>query len=183
MRTFAEPHFPVKTRTGRPLCAVTTRVAAAVCSRAANVGLCRSDRRHAIAVPAANRPHAAGVAGKPRNAIAPRSTANNDAATRASATAAVRGSGPSQSQSLRAATPLAGEGQRPAEFAEQNVGQPCQRPGCYDGFAPSPRSPHQRFCSCSCRQALRRVRQREATRRQRRRHGVRPRPCRGRPPP
>lgn len=33
----------------------------------------------------------------------------------------------------------------------------CQRPGCYEGFARSSRSPLQRFCSASCRQALRRV--------------------------
>jgi hypothetical protein len=82
-----------------------------------------------------------------------------------------------------AATPLAAEGQRPAEFADQKVGQPCQRPGCYDCFAPAPRSPQQRFCSSSCRQALRRVRQREDRCRQRRRRGVRSRPCRGRRPP
>jgi hypothetical protein len=82
-----------------------------------------------------------------------------------------------------AAPPLAAEGQRPAEFAEQNAGQPCQRPGCYDCFPPSPRSPQQRFCSSSCRQALRRVRQREDRCRQRRRRGVRSRPCCGRSPP
>lgn len=76
-----------------------------------------------------------------------------------------------------------GEGQRPAEFSELNVGQPCQRPGCYTCFEPSPRSPHQRFCSSSCRQALRRVRQREVQLRQRRRHGARPRRVRVRPPP
>ncbi len=89
----------------------------------------------------------------------------------------------SEPVAVSAATPPAGEGQRPAELSQQNGGQPCQRPGCYDCFPPLPRSPQQRFCSCSCRQALRRVRQREDRCRQRRRHGVRPRPCRGRPPP
>ena len=38
----------------------------------------------------------------------------------------------------------------------------CDRPGCYILFAKTRRSPHQRFCSASCRQALRRVRLREA---------------------
>ena len=33
----------------------------------------------------------------------------------------------------------------------------CQRPGCYEHFSPSPRSPLQKFCSWLCRQALRRV--------------------------
>lgn len=51
----------------------------------------------------------------------------------------------------------------------------CDRPGCYELFVPTPRSPQQRFCSCSCRQALRRVRQRESRQLARRRRGVRPR--------
>jgi len=37
----------------------------------------------------------------------------------------------------------------------------CDRPGCYEHFAPSRRSPCQRFCSAACRQALRRVIERE----------------------
>jgi len=51
------------------------------------------------------------------------------------------------------------EGQRPADAAKKSS---CARPGCYDLFVPSRHSPRQRFCSCLCRQALRRVRQREA---------------------
>jgi hypothetical protein len=39
---------------------------------------------------------------------------------------------------------------------------PCSRPGCYERFAPQPRSPLKKFCSCLCREALRRVRRREA---------------------
>ena len=65
-------------------------------------------------------------------------------------------------------------GQRPAEIPEKIPGLPCHRPGCYVLFLPSPRSPEQRFCSGSCRQALRRVRQREARLRLRRRRGGRP---------
>jgi hypothetical protein len=82
-----------------------------------------------------------------------------------------------------AATSPAGEGQRPAGFFEQTADQPCQRPGCYTCFAAAPRSPHRRFCCPACRQALRRVRQRDVQRRRRRRHGARPRPLRPRPPP
>jgi hypothetical protein len=37
----------------------------------------------------------------------------------------------------------------------------CDRPGCYEAFAKTPRSPAQRFCSCDCRKALRRVLVRE----------------------
>jgi hypothetical protein len=81
------------------------------------------------------------------------------------------------------AVPNHGEGQRPAEILEKSLGQPCHRPGCYDCFVPVPRSPQQRFCSPSCRLALRRVYQREVRLRRRRRRGARPRPLRARPPP
>ena len=37
----------------------------------------------------------------------------------------------------------------------------CDRPGCYEGFVRQGRSPHQRFCSRSCRRAMERVWQRE----------------------
>jgi hypothetical protein len=37
----------------------------------------------------------------------------------------------------------------------------CDRPGCYEGFDRSSRSPWQRFCSTLCRQALRLVRLRD----------------------
>ena len=39
---------------------------------------------------------------------------------------------------------------------------PCSRPGCYELFAIDSRSPRKKFCSSSCRHALRRVLQREA---------------------
>lgn len=51
------------------------------------------------------------------------------------------------------------EGQRPAADSETSC---CGRPGCYELFVLMRRSPQQRFCSCLCRQALRRVHQREA---------------------
>ena len=75
------------------------------------------------------------------------------------------------------------EGQRPAQNPEFSDGVACQRPGCYVLFVRTPRSPAQRFCSCSCRKALRRVRQREACWRARRRRWRRRRAARGRGPP
>lgn len=38
----------------------------------------------------------------------------------------------------------------------------CCRPGCYELFPPERRSPLKKFCSCLCREALRRVHKREA---------------------
>ncbi len=74
-------------------------------------------------------------------------------------------------------------GQRPAEILPKSCGLPCSRPGCYVLFLPSPRSPDQHFCSGSCRQALRRVRQREARLRHRRQRGILGRYLRHRGPP
>jgi hypothetical protein len=64
------------------------------------------------------------------------------------------------------------EGQRLADTSENSS---CARPGCYELFVPSRRSPHQRFCSCLCRQALRRVLQRELRWGRRRKRGPRSR--------
>lgn len=75
------------------------------------------------------------------------------------------------------------EGQRPARNFVTFLWRPCRRPGCYTLFPVQPRSPAQRFCSCSCRQALRRVLDREAhwRRRHRRPRAQPPRPSQ--PPP
>jgi hypothetical protein len=54
------------------------------------------------------------------------------------------------------------EGQRPASMVEDFVGQPCLRPGCYEVFPIRAGVPQQRYCSCQCRHALRRVLDREA---------------------
>ena len=75
------------------------------------------------------------------------------------------------------------EGQRPDPPAEKIPGCPCRRPGCYELFVLTRRSVEQRFCSPACRQALRRVRQREVRCRGRRRQRIRPRRTRPRPPP
>lgn len=76
-----------------------------------------------------------------------------------------------------------GEGQRPAGNPENFPGRPCDRPGCYELFVPTARSPEQHFCCAACRQAFRRVRQREVRRRERRRRGVEPRRLSSRGPP
>jgi hypothetical protein len=75
------------------------------------------------------------------------------------------------------------EGQRAAQPLANFAWRPCCRPGCYELFPVRSRSPGQRFCSCSCRQALRRVLDREAhwRRRQRCRRVRRLRPSRQRP--
>jgi hypothetical protein len=75
------------------------------------------------------------------------------------------------------------EGQRPAAAGTDFCQHPCDRPGCYQLFVPTSRSPHQHFCSCGCRLALRRVRQREVRQRARSRRRRRPRRLRPRAPP
>ena len=75
------------------------------------------------------------------------------------------------------------EGQRPAPILGNFAWRMCSRPGCYLWFLIQSRSPGQHFCSCLCRQALRRVLDREAH--WRRRHRC-PQPRRrppSRPPP
>jgi hypothetical protein len=79
--------------------------------------------------------------------------------------------------------PTQSVGQRPTEIPPKTCGLPCRRPGCYVLFLPAPRSPDQHFCSGSCRQALRRVRQREARLRRRRKRGISGRYFRDRGPP
>ena len=68
-------------------------------------------------------------------------------------------------QQQTAASPPPSTSSSPSEKAR--VGHPfhrlgkkssCDRPGCYEGFARSSRSPWQRFCSAFCREALRLVR-------------------------
>jgi hypothetical protein len=44
---------------------------------------------------------------------------------------------------------------------ENFFGNTCDRPGCYERFQPTRRSPLQRFCSHECRRALERVLDRE----------------------
>lgn len=64
---------------------------------------------------------------------------------------------------------LQGEGQRYPGFSEVFSGTPCRRPGCYELFQPRSHEPPQCFCCSACRRALRRVLDREARWRRRRR--------------
>ena len=61
------------------------------------------------------------------------------------------------------------EGQRMESEAEDFSGRPCDRPGCYELFIIPYEPSCQRFCSVACRLALRRVLDREARYRARRR--------------
>jgi hypothetical protein len=89
-----------------------------------------------------------------------------------------------QATQLTSAAPTAAnEGQRPGQNSDVVGGIACHRPGCYVLFLATSRSPQQRFCSCSCHKALRRVRQREARWRARRRRWARRRAASGRAPP
>lgn len=81
------------------------------------------------------------------------------------------------------ASPPSREGQRAAQIPENSEICLCDRPGCYELFIARPHSPPQRFCSSACRQALRRVEQREQRLRARRRRGIGPRRPVGRGPP
>jgi hypothetical protein len=72
------------------------------------------------------------------------------------------------------------EGQRPAMAGEDFCERMCDRPGCYAVFAVPPAQACRRFCSVACRLALRRVLDREARYRQRRRRWRRERMTRGR---
>lgn len=61
------------------------------------------------------------------------------------------------------------EGQRPAPACEDSSTRPCDRPGCYEQFSIPHEHSCKRFCSVMCRLALRRVLDREARYRARRR--------------
>lgn len=56
------------------------------------------------------------------------------------------------------ATAVPREGYHKDESQEKSC---CDRPGCYRRFTPPPRSPLQKFCCSSCRNALRAVLTRE----------------------
>jgi hypothetical protein len=66
------------------------------------------------------------------------------------------------------------EGKRLGEKSAEVPQRPCDRPGCYVLFAAGASYNPRRFCCSLCRRALRRVLDREAHRRQRRRRGLRP---------
>lgn len=57
-------------------------------------------------------------------------------------------------QAAEFSTAAAGEGY---PYQKDDRDSYCQRPGCYQAFTQTARSPLQKFCSAPCRQALRRV--------------------------
>lgn len=61
-----------------------------------------------------------------------------------------------------ASEPVTSGGREGYHKADEHEKTPCRRPGCYECFAPSARSPLKKFCSSLCRYALRRVLEREA---------------------
>jgi hypothetical protein len=67
------------------------------------------------------------------------------------------------------ASPVACEGHHHGEFWTKSENCPCDRPGCYVLFEVTPHQPPKRFCSAACREALRRVEERERRFRERRR--------------
>ena len=75
------------------------------------------------------------------------------------------------------------EGQRIASSGEDFSGRPCDRPGCYLIFPVPYEHSCKRFCSVACRLALRRVLDREARYRARRRRPCCERVTRGARPP
>jgi hypothetical protein len=66
------------------------------------------------------------------------------------------------------------EGKRLPEKSEEVPLRACDRPGCYVLFAANSSYQPRRFCCVLCRRALRCVLDREASRRRRRRRGLRP---------
>ena len=88
----------------------------------------------------------------------------------------------SMAESACETSPPLCEGQRAARIPENPEICTCDRPGCYERFVTRAHSPPQRFCSSACRQALRRVEQREQRLRARRRRGIGPRRRAGRGP-
>jgi hypothetical protein len=72
-------------------------------------------------------------------------------------------------QAASAEVEAAREGQRIACSGEDFAERPCDRPGCYELFVLAQEQSCKRFCSVACRLALRRVLDREARYRARRR--------------
>ncbi len=75
------------------------------------------------------------------------------------------------------------EGERIQPGSKNSSDRPCHRPGCYTLFTPSHEHSCKRFCSVVCRLALRRVLDREARYRARRRRLRRERVTRRARPP
>ena len=159
-----------------------------VCSRGARSPSGRPTPRPGTVAPSAARRHGGGGDGGPAGSTGRPPTARRNAGARAGGTGVAAPSGgvrPKPRRPIpRGRTPRAAvrRRRRGSAPADESGFFCCDRPGCEDHFVPSKRSPCQRFCSPACRQALRRVIERERRWRQRARRAPVARPadrCRG----
>ncbi len=140
------------------------------CSPACQQAARRWRRRHA------SQRYRAGTQGKERRRAQSRRYRQRRPQPTATLAEAAAATAPAASVALR-------EGQRPAQMVGNFAWRMCSRPGCYLWFPVQSRSPGQHFCSGLCRQALRRVLDREAHWRRRQRHPPPQRPRPSRVPP
>jgi hypothetical protein len=138
---------------------------AGVCLRDASSTFGRGMRSSGIAVRAAARRHGPGRSGRPGGSTGPRRGVSRSEAGKASDT----GNASSSAHRPRKRLLRRPRGSSLRSFFDGS----CSRPGCYECFRRSRRSPLQRFCSHACQRAMERVWERE--RRWRRRHGRRDR--------
>ena len=128
-------------------------------------------RDSTIAAASVGKRRGSGRSGKPGGSTGPRRLANESGTGKASAT----GSASKSANRLRKR-----RFQKPRGSSLRNFFDGCcDRPGCYECFVRSRRSPRQRFCSHACRRAMECVWERE--RRWRRRRGRVPHLGRARP--
>ena len=124
----------------------------------------RSTRDSAIAAASVGKRRGSGRSGRPGGSTGPRRRASRSGTDKASAT----GSASKSENRLRKRW-----FQKPRGSSLRNFFDGCcDRPGCYECFVRSRRSPLQRFCSHACRRAMECVWERE--RRWQRRRGWRP---------
>jgi len=116
-------------------------------------GYCPSEPCNAIAVLNAGRRRGLGLAGRLSSATGPQRLARRSGGHRAGAI----GSGCASGKNRSSRQPRPPRGSSLRIFFQTS----CDRPGCYEGFLRSRRSPGQRFCSKECRLALERVCERE----------------------
>ena len=188
--------FPAhRCRVNRPDLGVGTPAATVACSKAAKTGSCRAGPRPVTAARPVRKPHAAGAAGFPANAIEATNHGKERRREQARryrirlqqrsslaepappahgvelASPVVESQTSTRSEPTSARLNTRARASAQPKYPNNLAALPCHRPGCYVLFLPSARSPDQRFCSSPCRQALRRVRQRELRLRQRRERG------------
>ena len=131
------------------------------CSRDASGAFTPNTRDSTIAAAIVGKRRGSGRSGKPGGSTGPRRLAKESGTGKASAT----GSASKSENRLRKKRFQKPRGSSLRTFFDGC----CDRPGCYECFVRSRRSPRQRFCSHACRRAMECVWERE--RRWRRRRG------------